>query len=523
MAEYRSPGVTVTESLRARDTGTTYTGVARPVIVGPTARGPLEMTTVGTWSQFVSLFGDWSDVPAASATEYEVKQMIDAAYTYFSNTPTGGAPLSVLRVIDPDLPTATASLDIVDTTFTGTAPEKVAFTIGAVSPGVWGNAVKVFITKPIAAPPAGGASDADLAKRFSILVEVGGQVVETHKNLSLSTNDRAYCGSVVNGYSEYIRLTNIKENGTHTVPANLGTFLTGGNDGNAPESSEYSAALEILDSNPQPLTLCAPGIVDQSIVNAVINYAAARGDCFAVVSAPDLSPSELDVDGVQYWASALVKSPYAAVYYPDVVIPDPQSGPAGILRTASNAGAVLGAYSANDVQVGIWRTPAGTSAYLRGISGPSRLLKQTELDSLNSGYNPINVIRRVNTVGPCIMGGRTLDQRSSDRYVGIRRSMSFIRASLTDLLEYALFEVNGEDLWADVTVRVENFLGLYFQRGALRGSREPDAFYVTCNGTNNTASTVASGELHLTVGVAVEYPAEFVVINLVQHQESVRS
>ena len=121
------------------------------------------------------------------------------------------------------------------------------------------------------------------------------------------------------------------------------------------------------------------------------------------------------------------------------------------------------------------------------------------------------------------MGGRTLDQRSADRYVGVRRSLSFIRSSLKNLMEYALFEANGPDLWADVTARVENFLGLYYQRGALRGAREPEAFYVVCNSTNNTAATVASGELHITVGVAVEYPAEFVLIDLVQHQESVRN
>ncbi len=143
--------------------------------------------------------------------------------------------------------------------------------------------------------------------------------------------------------------------------------------------------------------------------------------------------------------------------------------------------------------------------------------------SLNSGYNPINVIRRVNTIGPCIMGGRTLDQRQSDRYVGIRRSLSFVRSSLQSLLEYALFEPNGPDLWADVTARLENFLGLYYQRGALRGAREPEAFYVTCDATNNPPSSVAAGELHVTVGVAVEYPAEFVIIDLVQHQESVRN
>ena len=269
--------------------------------------------------------------------------------------------------------------------------------------------------------------------------------------------------------------------------------------------------------------MTAPGISDTTIVNAVVAYGSQRGDAFTIISAPDLSPDENDVDSVQYWAAGLTKSSFAAVYYPDVLIADPLIGSSNITRSVSNAGSVLGAFADNDQRVGVWRTPAGTSAFLRAVVQPSRALSADRLSSLNSGYNPINVIRRVNTIGPCIMGGRTLDQRQSDRYVGIRRSLSFVRSSLQSLLEYALFEPNGPDLWADVTARLENFLGLYYQRGALRGAREPEAFYVTCDATNNPPSSVAAGELHVTVGVAVEYPAEFVIIDLVQHQESVRN
>jgi phage tail sheath protein FI len=156
------------------------------------------------------------------------------------------------------------------------------------------------------------------------------------------------------------------------------------------------------------------------------------------------------------------------------------------------------------------------------VTQTSRTLSQNQLDVLNSSSTPVNVIRRVSSTGICIMGGRTLDQRMADRYVGIRRSLSYIHRRLKDLTEFALFENNGPDLWEEVNIRLSNFLGLYYQQGALRGAREPEAFYIVCDASNNTPTTIQNGELHVTVGVAVEYPAEFVIIKLTQSQGSVR-
>jgi hypothetical protein len=141
---------------------------------------------------------------------------------------------------------------------------------------------------------------------------------------------------------------------------------------------------------------------------------------------------------------------------------------------------------------------------------------------MNLLTHPVNPIRVINGVGTCIMGGRTLSQTHADRYVGVRRSFSYIRSRLEALTEFALFEVNGPDLWDTITTRLENFLGLYYQQGALRGAREYEAFYVLCDETNNNTNTISAGEVHIEVGVAIEYPAEFVVIKLTHNQTSVR-
>jgi phage tail sheath protein FI len=53
-------------------------------------------------------------------------------------------------------------------------------------------------------------------------------------------------------------------------------------------------------------------------------------------------------------------------------------------------------------------------------------------------------------------------------------------------------------------------------QGGLRGDTAAQAFYVKCDVENNPNESIAQGEVHIEVGVALQYPAEFVVINLSQ-------
>jgi phage tail sheath protein FI len=59
-------------------------------------------------------------------------------------------------------------------------------------------------------------------------------------------------------------------------------------------------------------------------------------------------------------------------------------------------------------------------------------------------------------------------------------------------------------------------LAEFWRQGNLKGETAADAFYVTCNSSNNTAVSIDNGEVRIEVGVALQYPAEFIVINLSQ-------
>jgi phage tail sheath protein FI len=98
----------------------------------------------------------------------------------------------------------------------------------------------------------------------------------------------------------------------------------------------------------------------------------------------------------------------------------------------------------------------------------------------------------------------------------MRRSLNYIRRNLETMSEFALFENNDEKLWQRIRTSLGVFLNTYRNQGGLRGETPDLAFYVKCDAENNTQATIANGEVHIEVGVALQYPAEFVVINLSQ-------
>jgi phage tail sheath protein FI len=56
----------------------------------------------------------------------------------------------------------------------------------------------------------------------------------------------------------------------------------------------------------------------------------------------------------------------------------------------------------------------------------------------------------------------------------------------------------------------------YWRQGGLRGDTPADAFFVKCDGELNTLSVIDEGKVILEVGVALQRPAEFVIIRIGQ-------
>lgn len=113
--------------------------------------------------------------------------------------------------------------------------------------------------------------------------------------------------------------------------------------------------------------------------------------------------------------------------------------------------------------------------------------------------------------GNQIWGARTTSQDTQWQYVNVRRLMIYIEQSLSQGLQWAVFENNNSLLWGRVINTVGTFLQSLVQQGTLQGD---GAYFVRCGSDTMTQADLDAGRLVLVVGVAPVEPAEFVVIQI---------
>jgi hypothetical protein len=205
---------------------------------------------------------------------------------------------------------------------------------------------------------------------------------------------------------------------------------------------------------------------------------------------------------------------YTASFTPWIIIPDPKKS--GNTITIPPGGAVAGVISRIDSTIGVFRAPAGLVAGITNSIGVDTKFSDSELGELNS-LN-INVIRPVVGSGIAIMGARTRNQYGVTRYISARRTLIYIKESLRRSSQFALFENNDQRLWTQLQMSAERLLRPLWEAGGLRGNNTSEAYYIKCDSTLNTPAAIAAGEVRMEIGVALEYPAEFIVIRVTQFE-----
>jgi phage tail sheath protein FI len=169
-----------------------------------------------------------------------------------------------------------------------------------------------------------------------------------------------------------------------------------------------------------------------------------------------------------------------------------------------------------DSTIGVFRAPAGIIAGISNAVGVDTSFNDTDLGDLNSAN--VNVIRPVQGSGVSIMGARTRKVYGADRYISARRTLIYIKESLRRSTQFALFENNDSRLWTQLIMTSERLLRPLWEAGGLRGNNSSDAYYIKCDSTINTPAVIASGEVRMEIGVALEYPAEFIIIHVSQFE-----
>ncbi|MDT8760261.1 phage tail sheath subtilisin-like domain-containing protein [Sphingomonas psychrotolerans] len=316
-------------------------------------------------------------------------------------------------------------------------------------------------------------------------------------------------------------LMNTAVGGVRVVP------LTGGSDGTGgPSAADYATALDSLLALEDVSIVAAPGAssfaapLPAAVNQSLIGHAEARRAYrIAVLDTPP--GLEVTADPSVKTLKSLIDSKYAALYYPWITIANPLAAtdPAQpSLVDVPPSGAVCGIYARNDVQRGVWKAPANET--VTGALALQRDVRFGEQEVLNP--LGINCIRALSGRGIRVWGARTISSDPEWKYVNIRRYFLYLEASIDRGTQWAVFEPNGEALWANVRTTVSDFLYNEWVSGALLGASPKEAFFVRCDRTTMTQNDLDNGRLICLVGVAAIKPAEFVIFRIGQKTADAR-
>jgi hypothetical protein len=522
MSTYRRPGVYLEETVLP---GPNESGVASSVTLfaGSAARGPFRTAVrCDSWTDYVARFGGYE--PAAGAS---VSYLPYAVYSYFQN---GGRICYVSRAVN-DTTGSAAEYPVAGEFDSGPNEGDAgnAFTVKAASPGEWGEELSIAISVDIEAGSYSQVYTLIVYRKDSIgndveierfqNLSVRGDVPGT-KRVDVAVNDEVYG-------SRYIEVTGIDT--TVTPDATAGPVeLQGGADGTLPTdvdlrtaATEGAAEIEgpvVVNIVPHRRNDAQSTLVQSSIEPSAFGD---RTDIFVI---NDAAPPRGSGETATAYASQIQQgvplvqtgqsSSYVAAYAPWIVVNDPAVQ--GGTITIPPGGAVAGVYARTDATEGIFRAPAGVIASISNAVNVDARFSESDQATLNA-QQQINVIRPVPGSGIAIMGGRTRKKFGVDKYVSARRTLIYIKESLKSGSSFAVFENNDERLWTRLRFTADNILRPIWSAGGLRGTSAAEAYYVICDESVNTPQVIASGEVRMEVGVALEYPAEFVVIRVSQY------
>jgi phage tail sheath protein FI len=285
------------------------------------------------------------------------------------------------------------------------------------------------------------------------------------------------------------------------------------------QDSDFTGAFGALDTISDISLIAVPGEGAEEVVGAGMTYCGVRrplSDCFFIADLPqDSARPDAGDEPVTAWVKALNgANSYGAAYYPWLRMSDPNGGPEAIEVPPS--GFVAGIYARTDTRRGVWKTPAGIQASVAGSVGLTRELTDIQQGNLNTPLKSICVIRHFPASGTVVWGGRTLSDDPEWRYISPRRMAIFLRKSIFDGIQWAVFEPNDEPLWSQLRLNLNAFMMTLFRKGAFQGSTPNQAFFVKVDSETTRQADIDTGVVNILVGFAPIKPAEFVVVQLSQ-------
>ncbi len=299
--------------------------------------------------------------------------------------------------------------------------------------------------------------------------------------------------------------------------------LEGGNDGGQPGDSTYKGEVRDEDERKTGLVafedledisiVAAPGSTQglkddpkraQAIMLALISHAERMRYRIAILDSGD-GQLISEVRALR----AKLDSKYAALYFPWIKVLDP------VTRTEialPPSGFVAGIYARNDKERAVYKAPA--NEVVRGALSFEMMLNKSQQEVLNP--EGINCFRFFEGRGMRLWGARTISSDPEWKYVNLRRYFAYLERSIDKGTQWAVFEPNGDQLWANVRRTISDFLFNEWQNGALLGDKPEKSYFVKCDRSTMSQNDLDNGRLICLIGVAPLRPAEFVIFRIGQ-------
>ena len=525
---YRRPGVYLEESLLS-SAGDVSNATSVAMFVGAASKGPAnEPVRVETWGDYTAIFGGFDVVPNSSASA--LSYLPYSVYSYFQN---GGRTAYVVRSVPTSGSTGSAStVTVTGVPFAG-GSATTAFILTARSVGVWGSKLS-YILRIQETTGTSPVTECVFTLQIALTTNGVTEIVENFTNLSVTgtLSGTRSVSSAINDPVSGSRYVQVSTASTSVVPAEALTAvpLANGTNPGLPDAGTLTGSattalpqvdgpvvLNIVGYTPDISTVdtASWGWVGTTLASSAITD---RQDIFIVND--NCAPRVLNQTVSAYKTLMLNSSnlganpgdSYSASYGPWIVISNPLRP--GAVMAIPPGGAVMGMMARIDATMGVSRAPAGVVAGLSNAIGVQAKFTDSDLGDINSSN--VNVIRSVVGSGIAVMGARTRKSYGADRYVSARRTLIYVREVLRRSTQFAVFENNDSRLWGSLRMAAERILRPLWESGGLRGANAAEAYYIRCDETINTSAVISAGEVRMEIGVALEYPAEFVIIRVSQ-------
>jgi hypothetical protein len=176
-------------------------------------------------------------------------------------------------------------------------------------------------------------------------------------------------------------------------------------------------------------------------------------------------------------------------------------------------GLLIGEIARKTLDSGAWRTVAGRKLpYVRGVYGAKR----------NTSHETTPAI---SVLGYGMQGVQILSDRSTDlgpyNQANLRRLIALVLRAARHRGQTGVFESNGPLFWRDVAMSMTTLLRQLHSAGALRGTREEEAFSVVCGRETMSQADIDAGRAIAEVTICPTHSLEKIEVLLTHNGQIV--